>query len=423
MIELHKLESEKRSDLLSLITYDLEKNKKFLTQLTKNQIKELIKKTNGYPNDIYLLALFMSCSNDCYNKIINDSNIKINLEEIIFNYFLENDDIFEKNDGNIIKKIFSIFTILKLGIRDDILDIFFTKKEIELIENRLNLIIFVEKDEKGMNYVLDSSFRSLIKSLFLGKEYEKVFKCSLKYILKKYALILRYLVNLQKCDNPNFEFHAGINNNFNNFWFSVNGKISSTFQKEYKKFKTNRTQKIYFDDVKYFINILDLFSDEYYFDKMESNINELIEYISQISICLPTLLYFNNMNNNIIYVNSIESIFNKKLGKLKLYKSLFRLKIFKYWFSEDSSFLPKNADLDKIKGDTCKEKGGLNNDINAEFYLVKIYDIIKNNQNQDITHIYNECKEYCKDNKFNSEKLEKLYEKTKKVIKADNDFI
>ena len=54
---------------------------------------------------------------------------------------------------------------------------------------------------------------------------------------------------------------------------------------------------------------------------------------------------------------------------------------------------------------------------------MKIYDIIKNNQNQDITHIYNECKEYCKDNKFNSEKLEKLYEKTKKVIKADNDFI
>jgi ribosomal protein S17E len=52
MIELHKLESEKRLDLLSLITYDLEKNKKFLPQLTKNQIKELIKKTNGYPNDI-----------------------------------------------------------------------------------------------------------------------------------------------------------------------------------------------------------------------------------------------------------------------------------------------------------------------------------------------------------------------------------
>jgi hypothetical protein len=256
MIELHKLESEKRSDLLSLITYDLEKNKKFLPQLTKNQIKELIKKTNGYPNDIYLLALFMSCCKDCEKKIINDSNIKINLEEIIFNYFLENDDIFEKNDGNMIKKIFSIFTILKLGIRDDILDIFFTKEEIELIKNRLNLIIFAENDENGKNYALDSSFRSLIKLLFIGKEYEKVFICNLKCILKKYALILRYLVHLQNCGNQNFEFHAGINNNF---WFCVNGKkISSNFKSDYKNFNKSRnpSQKIYFDDVKYFIKYI-----------------------------------------------------------------------------------------------------------------------------------------------------------------------
>ena len=415
MIELHKLESEKRLDLLSLITYDLEKNNiKFLTKLTKNLIKELIKKTNGYPNDIYLLALFMSCSKDCYNKIINDSNIKINLEEIIFNYFIENDDIFEKNDGNMIKKIISIFTILKLGIRDDILDIFFAEKEIKLIKNRLNLIIFEENDEKGTNYVLDSSFRSLIKSLFIEKEYEKVFICILKSILKKYALILRYLVNSQKCGNQNFEFHAGI---INNFWFSVNGKkISSNFKSDYKNFNKSRNppQKIYFDDVKYFINILDLFSDEYYFAKIESNINELTEYISQISICLPTLLYLNKKN---IYVNAIEPVFNTKLGKLKLYRSLLRLKIFKYWLSDDSAFLPKETDLLKINYDTCNEKGEVSKDIYAEFYLIKIYDHARHNQNLDITHIYNECKNYCRDNKFNLEKLEALYAETKKVVK------
>ena len=423
MIKLKKLELAKRSDLFDLISNDFEKNIK-LTKLRSTQNKDLFNKTNGYPNDIYLLILFMSCFNDCYKKIMNDSNDKTknkNLEEIIFINFLEND---EKMFENKIKKIFSIFTILKLGIRDDILNIFFDKKEIDLIKKRLNLIIFVEKDEKGKNYALDSSFRSTLKSLLKEEEYEKDFIGYLNFILEKYALILRHLVYSKNYVNKysQFQFHAGINNDFNSFWFSVNGKkISSNFKAEYQKYKSD--PEIYFDDVKYFINILDLFSDEYYFDKMESNINKLIEYISQISICLPTLLYFNNMNNNIIYVNSIESIFNKKLGKLKLYKSLFRLKIFKYWFSEDSSFLPKNADLDKIKGDTCKEKGGLNNDINAEFYLVKIYDIIKNNQNQDITHIYNECKEYCKDNKFNSEKLEKLYEKTKKIVKADNDFI
>ena len=85
MIELHKLEIEKRSDLFDLISYDLEKNRK-LAKLNSTQNKDLIKKTNGYPNDIYLLASFMSFFNDCY-KIINDSNIKTknkNLEEIIF---------------------------------------------------------------------------------------------------------------------------------------------------------------------------------------------------------------------------------------------------------------------------------------------------------------------------------------------------
>ena len=147
---------------------------------------------------------------------------------------------------------------------------------------------------------------------------------------------------------------------------------------------------------------------------MELNLNELIEYISQISICLPTLLYLNKKN---IYVNAIEPVFNTKLGKLKLYRSLLRLKIFKYWISDDSAFLPKETDLLKINYDTCNEKGGLNNDINAEFYLIKIYDHAKHNQNLDITDIYNECKNNCRDNKFNLDKLEALYAETKKVLK------
>jgi hypothetical protein len=417
MIELHKLEMEKRSDLFDLISNDLEKNRK-ITKLISTKFKDLIKKTNGYPNDIYLLTSFMSFFNDCY-KIINESNDKTknkNLEEIIFLHFIEND---EKMFDNKIKKIFSIFTILKLGIRDDILNIFFDKKEIDLIENRLNLIIFTENDEIGKNYVMDSSFRSVVKSLLKEKEYEEEFIGNLIFILEKYALILRYLVDSRNYGNITFQFHAGINKDFNSFWFSVNGKnISSKFKKEYNEFKSS-FPKIYFDDVKYFINILDLFSDEYYFAKMESNIKELIEYISQISICLPTLL---NFINNKIYVNAIEPVFNNKLGNLKLYKSLLRLKIFKYWFTKDSNFLPKGEDLDKIKN-ICNERGGLNNDIQAEFYIIKIYKYAQKNENRDITDIYNKCKSYCKDNKFNLGKLEAIYAETKKVVKKDKDFV
>jgi hypothetical protein len=129
---------------------------------------------------------------------------------------------------------------------------------------------------------------------------------------------------------------------------------------------------------------------------------------------LPTLLYFNKKN---IYVNAIEPVFNNKLGKLKLYRSLLRLKIFKYWLSGDSAYLPKMTDLDKINYSTCNEKGELNKDINAEFYLIKIYDHARNNQNLDITDIYNECKNNCRDNKFNLDKLEALYAETKKVVK------
>jgi hypothetical protein len=144
MIKLKKLELSKRSDLFDLVCNDFEKNRK-LTKLTSTQNKDLFNKTNGYPNDIYLLILFMSCFNDCYKKIMNDSNDKTknkNLEEIIFLHFLEND---EKMFENKIKKIFSIFTILKLGIRDDILNIFFDIKEIDLIKKRLNFNNFCGK--------------------------------------------------------------------------------------------------------------------------------------------------------------------------------------------------------------------------------------------------------------------------------------
>lgn len=383
-IELNKLDYEKRMDLFNLISYK--------RKITKNKIKELVNMINGYPNDIFLLVLFTSCFNDYYNIVKNMKQDKNTLEKLIFTKFIE-------KFGEKMKKVLSIFTILRLGIRGDILNKFFKEEEINFIENTLDLLIYVENDEKGKNYIMDSSFRSLVKSILM-ENYKEEFLIYLCFILKNYALIFRYLVHSNKSKTS--EFHAAIHSYF---WFSVNEKkIRSQFKTDFEQFKKS-SPKIYFDEVKYFINIYDLFSDKDYFDLVKSNIDKFIEYISQISICLPTKLH---LNNNTIYTNALVLFFEEKLVNLKLYRSLLRLKIFKYWLSEDSNLLPKESDLAKIASESSNEKGAINNDIYAEFYLIKIYDYARKKKNQDITHIYNKCKEYCKNNKFNLEKLEYL---------------
>jgi hypothetical protein len=150
MIELDKLQQDKRLNLF----YSINTKKK--DHLKKQE--EIIKKTNGFPNEIYLRTLFIKCF---FDEIKNIDVDKIT-NEFIFK------KIFQKYKVN---KIFSIFTN-KIGIREDVLQVFFEKDEISLIKNELNFIIFCEKDEKGKSYSLDNSFKDLIKEL-LNKEYEK----------------------------------------------------------------------------------------------------------------------------------------------------------------------------------------------------------------------------------------------------------
>jgi len=393
LIELDKLENQKRLNLFYSISYNL--NNK---ELIKKQEEALVKNTNGYPNDIYLKTLYINC---CYDEVNNIDFDKLT-NDYIFNKLIEK---YSKK----FKKIISIFTILKLGIREDIFPIFFNEEEIKFIKKELNYLIFVEIDKKGKNYFIDSSYKKLIIKIFL-KKYLEEFSNNLIFILKNYAIIFRYLVNHTNYPyNICFEFHAGINRDF---WFSINeSSYNKKFMQEYKNFE-NIKNEIYFDNVKYYNNILNIFIEDKFIDIMKNNLDNCKEYISQISICLPTILHFQNCN---IYKNRICELFKERLGFLGLNRSRLRLRMFIYWFSGDYNIIPNDIDLDSniIKEKNNKEIIKLNNDLKIEFNLIKVYDFIKKNdkENFDISDIYEECKNYCKENSnnFNLAKLNLLY--------------
>ena len=393
LIELGKLENTKRKNLFHSIIYNL-KNKESI----KKKGEELIKYANGYPNDIYLSILFINC----FCEELNNLNIDKIKNDIIFSKLID-------KYGNKIKKIFSIFTILKLGIREDILTMFFLKEEIDFIKKELKYIIFEEIDENGKNYYIDNSYKDLIQNILTQKYYNEFLKY-LMVVLKNYSIVLRYLVNHSKYPyNFCFQFHAGINKGF---WLSVNElDFKEKFKKDYEDFE-NKKINIYFDEVKYFNNILNIFVEEYYIEIMKNNIIQFKEYISQISICLPTILHFQNF---FVYEKRICELFKERLGYLNLNRSRLRLKMFTYWFTGDSNIVPSDSDLranlEKDKNEQEIIDNKFNKNLKQEFYLIKIYDIIKkkDKENLDISGIYSECEKIDHNNNFNLAKLNLLY--------------
>ena len=403
LIELGKLENIKKMNLFPSIIYNL-KNK----ELIKKKGEKLITNSNGYPNDIYLITFFINS----FCEEINNFDIDKITNDFIFNKLIE-------KYGNKIKKIFSIFTILKLGIRDDILEMFFFKDEIDFIKKDLKYIIFEERDEKGKNYFLEDSYKDIIQKILIEKYYDE-FLNNLNLIIKNYSIILRYIVNHSNYPyNFCFEFHAGINKGF---WLSVNeSDFNDKFKEEYENFEKDKIIKnkkdIYFDKVEYFNNILNIFINGNYIEMMEKNILLLKEYISQISICLPTIFHFNNC---FIYEKRICELFKERLGYLNLNRSRLRLKIFIHWFTGDPNMMPSDYDLraNLIKDNNNQEiiDNQFNKNLRQEFDLIKIYDYIKkkNKDNLDINRIYEECQNIDKNNNFNLAKLNLLYELTLK---------
>ena len=379
IIELNKLDEQKRKNLLYSISYNLK-----CKNLVQKKDEDLVKKnTFGYPNEIYLKTMYINLFSEEFNNIDFDKLTN----EVIFNKLIE-------KFGEKMIKILSIFSISKLGIRDDIKLMFFTEDEIKFIDKEINYLILQEIDNHGKIYYLDDSFRNIIIKILLEK-HKKYFLIYLNLLLKNYAIIFRYLVNYSNYQyNIAFEFHAGINKGF---WFSVKEKGSNEpFLKEYEDFK-RKNHNIYFDQTIYYINVLFIFNIQQFVDMINKNIDIFSEYTSQISICLPTILYF---ENNIIYLSRISELFKERLGFLDLKISRLRLRLFIYWFSEQSNLIPN-----------IKEIFRLEKELKAEIILVIIYDAIKKKDKQsiDLSEIYSDYFGYCKNNNFNISKLNLLY--------------
>ena len=396
LLELKKLNIEKQKNILN---YCLDSKSK---EYIKNKESKILNEINGYPNDIYLRFLYV---NNFYNNSINNIDFDNLFNENLFQKLIE-------NESNSFIKIFCLFSILNHGISEDIFKLFFSEQEEVIIKEKLKYFILVEKYRKKV-YFMDSSYISLLRKI-LFKNYECELLDYLCLILKNYALIFRYLVNNSNFEyDICFEFHAGINNDF---WNSKN----NNFIQDYQRFEKNN-YKIYFEDVIYSNNIINLFDTkqllyEHIIKKEKEKISkevgtikegklfELSEYISQISICLCTILHFTKSS----YENLLTDFFLNSDYLFLNQKDLFRLKMFKYWTTGNLKYLPNelNSIDDKIKLN-------INNidEAKEEYCLIKIYDYIIKRQNYDFSEYFKKYKNYIKDNNFNLSRLYILYGK------------
>ena len=343
--------------------------KKLLKNLIKTDYKKKIQNieisdNNMCPNDIYLKALYITLYSDEKDKI------KIEKKGLI-KKILEYDKIY-------IKKIFCIFCLLKYGISKDFLPFLFSEniyEFIKFIENKLKYIIFVEKNEKETIYKMDSSYINLIREIFIKND-KDIYYENIELIIKMYSLFFRYLVKNSKFPyDISVEFHAGVNNEF---W-----QDNTSFENDDKYFKElneknkNKNNEIYFDDVIYTNNVYDLLKNIVLKEDKIKDDNNIKKYISQISICLPTILHFKKsslyrdfiINSNIFY-------FLQECKKDKIM-------LLKYWLTGELNDKRDDNYLSKI----------------TEFILLKIYKSIKDNkQSEDIRDKYEKFIKKINDN-------------------------
>ena len=400
-IKLDKL--RKNKDVPCLLNHIVEEI--FDSNKERDKIKNFLKlkKIGEYPNYFYLIALY-------FQKIgvekTNINNNTMKTAEYLLNEFFK-----EIENKYRIKKIISIFYILKLGIREDILNLFFEEREIKNMKSNLKYIIRSEGDKEGYYFLMDGYFQHILTRIFSNNEkYSENTKQYLLTIIENYAKVFRYIVN-----NSNFyydfcqEFHAGINKGI---WFSLHEK---KFKEIYDKFcLKNKNKKIFFDGIRYFNNIKIIFENEKYLNIIKENLDEFREYLSQIIICLPTILYF--VKNNLLLKKTM-GIFEKLLIQFEsednYWKNdMIRFNIFKYWISNEPD------DFKNIKKILSESKEHLYKEILSEINLIEIYNIIQEKIEFDRTEFssYKDCSLNEKDDYFNLIRLNILHGKAEKKI-------
>ena len=362
---------------------------------TKNDFLKL-KKVSEYPSFFFLQALYFKKFNEV-KMIINNNHINNELQKkLLYDFITKVDKEFKLN------KILPIFYILKLGIREDILNIFFRENEIDIIKNNLIYFIRSEGDSNGKNYLIDGYFKYLLEQIYQDdKNISKDFyKLNLLKILENYSKIFRYTINFE--DFPydlTQEFHAGINQGI---WYDL---YDNNFKEKYKKFcEKYKEKKIYFDDVRYFYNIKNIFEKKEHTEIIKKNVEEFKEYISQIIICVPTILYF--IQNNYL-LKKILSIFEELLINLQSDKNIWnndiiRFKIFKYWSSGES------YDYKDINRQVELEEN-ISDEMKFEINLIKIYYNIKEKIEIESNRIFEQCQKLANYDYLNLIRLNILY--------------
>ena len=358
-IKLDKL--RKNKDVPCLLNYIV--GEVFDCNKEKDKIKNFLKlkKISEYPNYFYLFAI--------YFKKIGVEKTNINNNTMKTAEYLLNEFFKETEKDHKIKKIIAIFYILKLGIGKDVLNNFFTEREKDNLKANLKYIIRKEGNKEGKNLLMDGYFRHILDRIFTNNEkYNENNKQYLLIIFENYAKIFRYLVN-----NSNFdydfckEFHAGINKGI---WFSFD---ENKFNYIYDKFCIqNKDNKIFFDEIKYFNNIKTIFENEKYLNIIKENLDEFREYLSQIIICFPTLLYF--IQNELLLKKTMvlfEELLIQFESENTCWKNdIIRFNIFKYWTSNEPNDFKNIKKLSESKEHLC-------NNILFEIHLIEIYNIIQ----------------------------------------------
>ena len=385
---------KKKKDVPILLNSIVEE---FLEQKTKNDFLKL-KNVSEYPSFFFLQALYFKKFNEV-KIIINNNLINIELQKQLLSDFIT-----KAKDEFKLKKILPMFYILKLGIREDIFHLFFGEKEIDIIKNNLKYLIRFEGDSNGNNYLMDGYFKYLLEKIYqednnLPKDF---YKNNLLKIIENYSKIFRYIINFE--DFPydlSKEFHAGINQGI---WFDLYDNI---FKGKYERFcEKNMGKKIYFDDMRYFYNIKNIFENKEYMSIIKRNVEDFKEYISQIIICVPTILYFIH-NNHLL--KKILSIFEELLANLQSDKNIWnkdiiRFKIFKYWISGESH---DYKDINK----QLEEEDNFTDEIKFEINLIEIYYNIKEKIEIESIKSFEQCKKLAKNNELNLIRLNILYGK------------